>query len=1278
MKLFYALPMLLLFLQVGFSQKFDSRIAETNFPLDQVELILMPPLDNGALLEAELERRAPGVAPRFAEVMNVEITPDTHGYWEELENDQAVWRLRILSEDAYSLNLGFTKYYMPEGGTLILYSPDRKHVMGPFTPADNEDHEQLWTPIFDGDALVIEVQLPQEKRNELQLALTAINHDFVGFSNMAAIVSGSCNLDVICGDADGWEIVDGYRDIIQSVAVIGTGGGTFCTGFLINNARQDCTPYFITAAHCGISAGNAASLVAYWNYQNSTCRQPNSPQSGGAGNGSLADFNTGSIFRAGYGPSDFTLVEFDDPVSATANAFFAGWDARDIPTSDTTICVHHPSTDEKRISFEFGTTYYGAWGSGATMVPDGNHLVVPDWDIGTTEGGSSGSPLFNKDKQVVGQLHGGAAACGNDAYDTYGRLFSSWDGGGTPTTRLRDWLDPDDSGVLTLDGRWEMACNFFVAPDVTFQQICSPDSAVFELLVSENFTAPVDINISGVPDGAEATLSANPANGGDTVILTISNTGASTPGSYTITIAGTDGVEGSEADVTLDIFAGAPATTTLQAPADAEEGTTIFPTYSWASLDFASTYDLQVANDADFTDLVIDMESIEGTTAQSIMLGVESTYYWRVRGSNLCGIGEWTAPFSFTTAAIACGPSVAVDIPQDISSVGTPTITSSIEVNFPGTAADIKVVNLNINHTWTGDLFVTLTSPQGTEIVLMDRPGVPNSGFGCNGDNVELTFDDFAANSADDLEGTCGDLPAIAGTFQPVDPLTSFAGEPVAGTWTLSITDNADQDGGSLEGWGLEICATIPSDAAIVLFSADEEICEGSDINGQLVLGTGFEGDVDLSIDGLPDGVSVNWSENPTFPGATVTFTTSGLIPSGNLALAATATDGTNNSTIDFNTTITPPPAAFNLTDPTDGASGQAQGLLLNWEASAGVESYNLTVATDPELMDVFVSPTLSTTTYNLSGLDLSTTYYWQIEAVNECGSTLSEVFSFSTFLDYTLGVTPDAATLCQSEEGVFTLSIGVDFGAELSFGMTSDPASTLGADFEIDPNDPNVATATLTNLDATMPGTYSLTFSIDDGTNSTTTDVALIVEGPPTFTTLLTPPDGSTIVEQSPTLDWSNVPEAVTYTIEIADSDLFTNIIETDVVNNTNYTVSNILPGGTYFWRITTNNECGSSVSAPFNFVVMPNSITELNGRSVDFQPNPTNALVNVIFSEVLSGDLVVEVFSVNGQQLQRLQFDHPSTNVEVNLGEYASGVYLIRLINEEASLSRRVILQK
>jgi lysyl endopeptidase len=223
-----------------------------------------------------------------------------------------------------------------------------------------------------------------------------------------------------------------------------------CSGALINNTSGDLTPYFLTAHHCGVTAATAATVVVYWNYQNCPCRTPGSAASGGAGNGSLGQFQTGSTVRADYASTDVTLLELDDPIAAAVNAHWAGWDRTGADASSA-VGIHHPGGEEKRISFENDpttvTSYYG------TAVPgDGTHIRVTDWDLGTTEGGSSGSPLFNPDHRIIGQLHGGDAACGNNEDDWYGRFSVSWTGGGTNSTRLSNWLDPGSTGVTVLDG----------------------------------------------------------------------------------------------------------------------------------------------------------------------------------------------------------------------------------------------------------------------------------------------------------------------------------------------------------------------------------------------------------------------------------------------------------------------------------------------------------------------------------------------------------------------------------------------------------------------------------------------------------------------------------------------------------------------------------------------------------------------------------------------------------------------------------------------------------
>jgi hypothetical protein len=405
-------------------------------PLSQVQRIVVQAVDKSALLAEDAQWEQLGLPPRYAVPMASDYTPQNAGTWEPLNSGERLWRLRVFSEGATSLNLGFGRYLMPAGGRLFVYSPDGSSVRGPFTDEDNEAHGELWTPVVPGDEAVIELSVPARMIPFMEIRLTSINRGYKGFFVPKADKSGSCNVDVVCPQGDDW------RDEIRSVGVISTGGSTFCSGFLVNNTAEDLTPYFMTANHCGINAGNAPSLVVYGNYETSTC--------GGWPDGSLSQIQTGSIFRAARSASDFTVVELDDAPNPAHDVHWTGWDNSDAdPVSATAL--HHPSTDEKRISFEYDpletTTYLG------TSVPgNGTHLRVVDWDLGTTEPGSSGSGLWNQDHRLVGQLHGGQAACGNDESDWYGRFSVSWDAGGSPSTQLKDWLDPGNTGAVTLDG----------------------------------------------------------------------------------------------------------------------------------------------------------------------------------------------------------------------------------------------------------------------------------------------------------------------------------------------------------------------------------------------------------------------------------------------------------------------------------------------------------------------------------------------------------------------------------------------------------------------------------------------------------------------------------------------------------------------------------------------------------------------------------------------------------------------------------------------------------
>ena len=117
-------------------------------------------------------------------------------------------------------------------------------------------------------------------------------------------------------------------------------GSFACTGFMVNNAKQDLTPYFMTANHCGVTASNAASVVVFWNYETSAC--------GETPNGDLTDFQTGAEWKASYNKSDFTLLQLmSDPLPEWGVAY-AGWD-RSGTDATSAVAIHHPNVDEKRI-----------------------------------------------------------------------------------------------------------------------------------------------------------------------------------------------------------------------------------------------------------------------------------------------------------------------------------------------------------------------------------------------------------------------------------------------------------------------------------------------------------------------------------------------------------------------------------------------------------------------------------------------------------------------------------------------------------------------------------------------------------------------------------------------------------------------------------------------------------------------------------------------------------------------------------------------------------------
>ncbi len=822
--------------------------------LEGVQRVTTPSVDHAKLINEDVATWRPGQPLRFAQPFETRLTPKSHGTWSEQSDGSWLWQLRVASPKAESINLGFTGYRMPEGGELRIRSLTGKTELRPFTAADNQAHGQLWTPIVPGDELMVEVQVPAARREQLALELGAINHAYIEFGKAPAYLkSGSCNVDVVCPEGDAW------REQIRSVAVYSRGGSTLCTGALVNNVEQDLKGYFLTANHCGMTVGNSPSMVVYWNFENSTCRAPGSGASGGNGDGQLNQFSTGATFRATRSDSDFALVEINNPIPSVYNAYWAGWDARagDFPA---VIAIHHPNTDEKRISFENNPTTTTGYLNDAVNA-GGTHIRVADWDLGTTEPGSSGSPLYSPDGHIIGQLHGGYAACGNNDDDWYGRVSRSWADGGTAATQLRNWLDPNNTGTLVLDGRNEIEGPFQLEVEPAVRSVCrSEGSTQFDVsvLLEGVFNEPVSLSLDGEPAGASIAFGVNPVTGGGVSTATLGNLAALTGGVYPLTFTATSpGEPDAERAAELRLFEAAPAQPSLSSPAN---GATVSApvTLAWAADAAADAFHLEVSSTANFSDLVIN--TLVGGNSHVLPNGLNpaTTYYWRVRADNTCGLGSYSTVRSFTTTDEICSaPNLAIPDNQ-------PAGVSDQIIIVEGDELEDLDVSVQINHTYVGDLIVRLTHVEtATSIDLIDRPGRTTSGNGCSGANINAVLDDAAAAA---VESQCaGGTPTISGTFRPNQVLSAVNGQSLAGTWRLTVSDVVGVDTGTLQRWCL-LPTSVPDEpvnqAPMAGSLANVQMGEGDTININAgAVFTDPDGD-QLSFDatGLPVSLSIDTS----------------------------------------------------------------------------------------------------------------------------------------------------------------------------------------------------------------------------------------------------------------------------------------------------------------------------------------------------------------------------------------------------------------------------------
>lgn len=387
--------------------------------------------------------------------LNISLTSDD---WQinELPTGDRLYQLNVKSKGALAVGVYFTNLYIPQGGKLFIYSPDQHQYIGSFNHLNNKESQILATEYLIGDEVVIEYFEPRSKIGQSHFTINEILHAYRGIQEIDEDKgyggSGDCEVNVNCPEGDGKK---DQRDAVVRILIKKGSAGLWCTGSLINNTSEDRTPYIITADHCGKSSSDEdmEQWIFYFHYQGWGCGDPDAEPEHKSIEGCeiIAASSNADILG-----SDFYLVKITQDIPIAYNPFYIGWN-RDGLGSNSGYTIHHPDGDIKKISIyeePLISASYSSYG-----ITNGYWKVL--WEEtesghGVTEGGSSGSPIFDQNGYLIGTLTGGQASCSNlTSPDFYGKFNLHWeDNGSADNEQLKPWLDPLDTGIEKMYGTY--------------------------------------------------------------------------------------------------------------------------------------------------------------------------------------------------------------------------------------------------------------------------------------------------------------------------------------------------------------------------------------------------------------------------------------------------------------------------------------------------------------------------------------------------------------------------------------------------------------------------------------------------------------------------------------------------------------------------------------------------------------------------------------------------------------------------------------------------------
>lgn len=457
----------------------------------------MPSFDVETMLKEDSIDQLESKPFRFAKGFDVSFSINNSGKWEILDNGDRIWRLGIKSPGAYSINILFSEFDIPEGAEVFILNTKMSHIIGAFTSQNRSESRILATAPVRSDKIVVEYYEPKIISKPAKLTIGSIGH---AYKNVVQACfdppqggsckgkSLSCEVDDTCSQGNNWH--NEKHAVCRIFFRNSAGNYEMCTGSLVNNTAHDGTPYFLTANHCVCNNTIANSVVVLFNYESPTCNGADGP---------LTQTLSGSTLRANWANSDFALLLLSSTPPSSYKPYYLGWDNTGNNPGTPVTVIHHPKGDVKKISISTNSVSRALvnYNNGSTCQPTGFNVDTwyeSQWTTGATEPGSSGAPLFDPNKRVVGQDYAGPTNpfCNDFAY--FGRFSVSWTGNGTHETQLSYWLDPCGLGVPTLDGNYYPSISgpTLLCSSGTFTVSYVPPGCTVYWDKSSNITLPPD------------------------------------------------------------------------------------------------------------------------------------------------------------------------------------------------------------------------------------------------------------------------------------------------------------------------------------------------------------------------------------------------------------------------------------------------------------------------------------------------------------------------------------------------------------------------------------------------------------------------------------------------------------------------------------------------------------------------------------------------------------------------------------------------------------------